>query len=196
MQDTGIRASNNRMQALGSLMFITISVELRLTKSCLEPMLPFVVLATRVAFQVPSCIGIRSSGDCRLFGPLQKKCIPSLDWLKSVQIGLTCDLFHPSFLASIGSYGPVLCWTFLWGQLAQWCSTSLPSSGISRDWSKTLESTRSQRERESKRNLDWECSGTFLDSLRNMFTYVYICLHMFTYVYICLHMFTYVYICL
>jgi hypothetical protein len=67
--------------------------------------LPFVVFATRAAFQVPSCIGIRSSGDCRLFGPLQKKCIPSLDWLKSVQIGSTFDLFHPSFLASIGSYG-------------------------------------------------------------------------------------------
>ena len=80
-------------------------------------------------------------------------------------------------------------------QLAQWC-TSLPSSGISRDWSKTLESTRSQRERESKRNLAnvQELSWTLFETCLHMFMRVYICLHMFTYVYICEYVYFFIYL--
>ena len=131
------------MQALGSWP-LTISVDLGLTKGCLEPVLHFAVFATRFVFQVPSCIGIRSSGDYR-FGPWQKIAFFSSigwHWFRLVQ-QLIC--FIQVFWHRLGHMGPSLSWTLLGGQLAQWC-TSLPSRGISRDWSKTLVSTTSRRE--------------------------------------------------
>ena len=173
-------------------------------------MLPFVVFATRAAFQVPSCIGIRSSGDCRLFGPLQKKLHP---FARLVEVG--SNWFNIWFVSSKLSgldwflWGPLLCWTFLcsWHSGAALCQAAEFQETGQKPWNRPEVSGKGNPKGtwlmfrnflglSSKHVYICLCEFTYVYICLCEFTYVYICLCEFTYVYICLCEFTYVYICL